>query len=390
MVNSIQIGSPRIEFDDDHAMLIADVRMNDKAHHLWFKVAREYAEYLTPERSDAFVVGLLFEAIHRGLDITCESPLTDRLRYQINNALLDFLVSIYPEKHYRVIQLHAPVTSETLPTGFANGTGISCGIDSLAAIARQSHKMHPGMGVTHLCFFDTGSHDQDEHPESKQLYKLRRAHVLAYCTEAGLPCVEVSSNLSEFYTLPFGITHTYRNAAPVLALQKLFANYYYASAYTTESFLDHTDDPAYFEIFLLPMISTRNTIFYSCESTVSRLEKTRIVAQHKLAERYLNVCNSAGNNCGRCNKCVRTLLALDIIGCINRFDQVFDLPAYHANLESHLVYHCCQVLRGDTCQLEIDPYLRDRLTIRIRVLGLLRFMKMKMKAHLERIVNRVS
>jgi hypothetical protein len=390
MADSIHIGIPRIEFQDDHALLIADVSIQNVTRTLWFKVTKEYASHLTPERGDAFVVGLLFEALERGLDITCEAPLSDRLIYQISSALIDFLVGIYPDKHYRRIQLHAQAASESLPVGKANGTGISCGIDSLAAIARQSQETHPGMGITHLCFFDTGSHDQNEQPGSKQLFAHRRAHVLAYCAEARLPCVEVSSNLSEFYTLPFGLTHTYRNAAPVLALQKLFANYYYASAYTTDSFLDHTDDPAYFEIFLLPMISTRNTTFYSSESTVSRLEKTRIVAQHKLAERYLNVCNSAGNNCGRCNKCVRTLLALDIIGCINRFDQVFDLPAYHANLESHLVYHCCQVLRGDTCQLEIDPYLRDRLTIRIRVLGLLRFMKMKMKAHLERIVNRVS
>lgn len=385
MENSIHISTPRINFHDDYATLIADVQMGGKTQQLWFRVAKEYASYLTFERSDAFVIGLIFEAIDRGLDITCEAPITDRLLYQLNSSLIDFLVGIYPEKKYRRIRLNAQASSAPLPAGSANGTGISCGIDSLAAIARQSHAIHPGMGITHLCFFDTGSHDQDEHPESKQLFEHRRNHVLAYCKEANLPCVEVSCNLSEFYTLPFGLTHTYRNAAPVLALQKLFANYYYASAYTTDAFLNHTDDPAYFEIFLLPMISTRNTLFYSSESTVTRLEKTRIVSQHKLAERYLNVCNSTGNNCGRCNKCIRTLLTLDIIGCLDRFYQVFDLPAYHANIKSHLAYHCLQVMRGDTCQIEIDPFLKDRISINIRILGIMRFLKMKLKTHLEKI-----
>ena len=76
---------------------------------------------------------------------------------------------------------------------------------------------------------------------------------------------------------------------------------------------------------------------------------------------------------------------MDIIGCLDRFDQVFDLPAYHANIKSHLAYHCLQVMRGDTCQIEIDPFLKDRITINIRILGIMRFLKMKLKTHLEKI-----
>jgi hypothetical protein len=55
---------------------------------------------------------------------------------------------------------------------------------------------------------------------------------------------------------------------------------------------------------------------------VTRLEKIRRISTEPLVQRNLRVCwqNVAGSlNCGRCEKCVRTMLSLDICGTLGRF-----------------------------------------------------------------------
>ena len=56
--------------------------------------------------------------------------------------------------------------------------------------------------------------------------------------------------------------------------------------------------------------------------TVTRLEKIRRIASEPLVQRNLRVCwqNVAGHlNCGRCEKCIRTMLALDACGVLGSF-----------------------------------------------------------------------
>ena len=51
-----------------------------------------------------------------------------------------------------------------------------------------------------------------------------------------------------------------------------------------------------------------------------RVEKTRIVSRMPLARRYLDVCVSRWDiNCGKCAKCLRTALVLEILGKLDRF-----------------------------------------------------------------------
>ena len=386
----LHIGSPSLRTEGSSAFLTAIVTIGQTSKPLWFKVPSEYAPYLTEDRCDAFCVGLLFEALHRGLDISSDSPISAQLFYQLESALLDFLAGIYKDRNYRRISIHAEVTGDVLATANANGTGVSCGIDSLAAIIGQSREKFGHMGLTHLCFFDTGSHGQDGKPEEIVRFEKRRQHARAYCEAAGLPFLEVLTNLSEFYTVLFGISHTYRDAAPVLALQKLFANYFYASGATVFNFLMDKNDPAYLDAFLLPMLSTRNTRLYSSESTITRLEKTRIVTSGALAERFLNVCNHTAENCGRCNKCLRTLLTLEALGCVDRFHEVFNLVEYRRNFGKHIIYHCAQVFGGDVFHREIDYLLRAKIPISARVAGLRQYLAAVARSFVKRLLGKLG
>ncbi len=364
----ITISKPRIIQEPGYARLEADVDVDGLPRPLFFRVADQYASFLCPERSDAFLVALLFHAMDHGHDVQINGTLDAQLFYQIESTLLDFLISIYPERGLHRCRITATLDGGPLPNENASGTGISCGIDSLAAVARQSQAVYGPMSLTHLCFFNTGSHGETGTPAELQLFEDRRKRSRDFCAAAGYPFVEVVSNLSELVDPNFGLTHTYRNISAVLVLQKLFASYYYASAYTAPSFLEHTDDPAYFEILLLPLLSTRNTRFYSAETTVGRFDKTRLVADYPLSRNFLNVCNVQNINCGRCNKCLRTLLALDALGKLDDFTAVFDIPSYRAHRRQHLAYHYDRYLEGEHSHLELHPHIKNQLGFR-EILG---------------------
>jgi hypothetical protein len=387
----ITISKPRIVHESHHARLEADVSVGGKSTTLFFRVEQEYASYLCEERSDAFLAALLFHALDHGHDLRFEGALSARLFYQVESTLIDFLISIYPERKMRRIRMDAPLNERILTTANAKGTGISCGIDSLAAVARQGGAKYGPAGLTHLCFFNTGSHGENGTPVEQQLFEDRRARSIAFSKEAGYTFVEVVSNLSEILDSNFGLTHTYRNISAVLALQKLFSAYYYASAYIAPSFLEHTDDPAYFEILLLPMLSTQNTSFYSSETTVGRYEKTRLVAEYPLSRKYLNVCNVQNINCGRCNKCIRTLLALDTLGKLDDFAEVFDIAEYRAQRSKHLATHYRRYMEGEHSHVELHPHLIEQLGIREQMAGLLGHLLIQSRIRLRkfRILHRV-
>jgi len=68
-----------------------------------------------------------------------------------------------------------------------------------------------------------------------------------------------------------------------------------------------------------PMLSSSSTRVLHDGAAFMRVEKTEYVARSALAMRHLRVCylSDDGSNCGRCNNCYRTMLALDALGVLD-------------------------------------------------------------------------
>ena len=64
---------------------------------------------------------------------------------------------------------------------------------------------------------------------------------------------------------------------------------------------------------------------------MTRMTKLKKVVDYVPSYRYLNVCLKDGDNCGVCEKCVRTLLGLDALGKLDEYNQVFDTQYYKQN-----------------------------------------------------------
>lgn len=71
-----------------------------------------------------------------------------------------------------------------------------------------------------------------------------------------------------------------------------------------------------------PLHSSRQMAIEHVAGSVTRLEKVRAIAAEPLVQRHLRVCwKNVGQslNCGRCEKCVRTMVELDACGALGRF-----------------------------------------------------------------------
>jgi hypothetical protein len=323
----ITIGVPYVVDSDMKSRLIAEINIDGKVNEVWFEVDQEYKEYLTWERSDAFLIGLLHYAMYHRHDITCVQSLSEELYYQIDTYLIDAMVSQSP-KLYRT-RIFSEVCEEKLPCGNAVGTGISCGVDSLHAIACHTESKFSKHNVTHLAFNNVGSHGNGAIAD--MLYEGRKNLAKRFAEEHHYKFILSDSNIHEVIVQSHLFTHTFTSCFAVYCLQKLYSVYYYASGSTFNEFslqgLDETDS-SHYDLLLLDCFSQRNLRLYSDGANSTRLEKTERVLNFEPSYKFLNVCLVSIDNCGKCSKCVRTLLTLDALGSLDKYEAVFDISYY--------------------------------------------------------------
>jgi bacterioferritin-associated ferredoxin len=326
--NVLYIDKPKIASSKFGYKIEAEYRVNEKNETLWYEVKEKYQEYLTHERVDGFLVGLLFYALKNNYNIEVLGPVSAELIYKLNKYLIPLLSQVY---NYKEIKISSEfMVSEKLSSKNAVGTGLSCGIDSFSTIYENMVKEEEeGYKITHFTFLNVGSHGDYGGVDSTALF-LERAAIAKNCAdELGKELILVNSNISEILQMNFQSTNSLRSLSAILILQKLFKVYYYSSSYHIKNFKLSNKDTSYFDVFNMTMLSTENLKFFSSCPTYSRVEKTRMVAEYTPSYKYLNVCVKDGNNCGKCFKCMRTLLTLEIFNEVQNFSSIFNMEAYN-------------------------------------------------------------
>lgn len=306
---------------------------------LYFAVPIEYKEYLCEERADAFVVAMLWYAMVTGSDIESAAPMSEKMVFHITRYLIPALCT--DEKGYRRIKILGPTTDKPYNNAGGVGTGMSCGVDSFYSMHEYTKPDTPEKyRLTHLTYFNMGAIFHPNRSEKKQ-YSIKefydttdrmsdekRENARQVSEQAGLSMVYVKSNLdSDYYRGAYGHTAVYRNSAMALSLQGLFAVYYNSSGGWPGYFdLTLTEGSQHYEALLCTCFSTESLSFILSDY-VTRAEKTIAIADDKLAQKYLDVC-FCFNNCGKCSKCIRTLVTLDIIGKVDLFCGLFDVEHF--------------------------------------------------------------
>jgi hypothetical protein len=128
-------------------------------------------------------------------------------------------------------------------------------------------------------------------------------------------------------------------------------------------------------VLLDHLMSTSNVRFIHDGPSFTRLEKVRLIAASPPARSTLRICwkSDAGTNCGRCEKCLRTLIALELLGvfsaCQSFEDKHLDLDRVRriycpqkAVGSLKLYYDDLLSLARDVNRVDIEAALRSALS----------------------------
>jgi len=332
----IKIGKPQITRVDDDVKIEFPLTIGEQTQTLWYKLPTDYEPYLTADVCDAPVVALLMHAMKNGHDIVSEIPITEKLKMSLTRYLIPFLH--YCDSSMSIIDIKADTATPTY-NGTHVGTGVSCGVDSLSTIIFHGlNEDNEHYKIDTLCLFNTGYYGKGSGNSRRLLDYSQRS--VDFCREFNYNLLVIDSNVAKFTSHKFRATNTYLTCSTVLLLQKYFHCYYYASGYHAADFRPDIIASAFYDIYLLPNISTPSLMFVSACSSMTRTMKTDLIAQQPKVYNYLFVCK-AGNpdkNCSTCEKCVRTMLALDALGKSDMIGVCFDEKIYKAHRNQYLSY----------------------------------------------------
>lgn len=348
----IEIGE--IAFDCAHGEISAEVRVGPASNvrgkrlfpsregtrKVWYRVAPEYAKYLTWERSDGFVVHHLIRAFTEGHDIAFKTPMSLELYDGLTQIVIPLICRHVPDAH--PVRLLGPVVGGALPSGGGTATFCSGGVDSFYTIF--THQTQPTRRrLTHLLCFDVGAFGDTSEPinteEREQSFSLART--IAEDPEVALPLVTLETNLTHGALVGHLMGMGFANIGGALLLQKLVAWMYCPGAgdlnpRTPDVSLLNSSDVT---LWAGAACSTANLRILH-DDLCPRLEKLRALAEFAPARRYLLVGNVVkdGRNSGTASKSVRTLLLLEACGrtVVEAFASRFDMEAFRANRRSLL------------------------------------------------------
>ena len=351
----IELERPTIIDKGGEAIIFTNYKLNKENREIWLKVPSHYKKYLVTENLDGFVVGLLFLALETNHDLKLNAPISARLLYSLNHYLIPALCLAHPQ--FEPIKIFADeVNYGNLNEANVAGTGLSCGVDSFATYFDHINEKGP-FKIEYFAFFNVGSHGSGEGARKLFYQRLKKPQHFAQSIDKEL--VTVDSNLSENLMMKFQQTSTLRNASCVLILQKLFRNYYVASKNRFDYFKLHGYSTQDYDTLILDLLSTESTSFFSAVSSLTRVERTFLLSQFAETYNHLDVCTSVKNmkeegvNCSRCSKCLRTALTLDLLGQLEKFNQVFDIDTYRKYKYSYIGHIAS---KKDHDQINADIY----------------------------------
>lgn len=357
---------------NDKGAVEIGLTIDDTPETILMTFSKNVTKYLTTDRCDAAIMGLLMLAIRTKKNIVSNIPISESLYYKITEDLIPGLC--IDEKVYAP-DIKVSIISDAQPDNDSHivATGISCGVDSLYSVMDHINHKCESFNLNSLVFLNAGSHHFGTDDQSQKLYKGRRENAIAFSKEINLELIEISTNLPEIIErhqekYEHIEHHTFTMLSCILMMQKGVSKYYYSGGYPYAEFdcklnPDQILGSAHYDLLTLFCASNQNIHFYSSGGSVTRLNKIISLGNYKPSEQYLNVCVADIKNCGHCFKCKRTLLELDAAGTLDKYGAVFDIEDYKNNRKSRILEGYRSLLRGEDSSLnELKSFFEKELT----------------------------
>jgi len=246
---------------------------------------------------------------------------------------------------------------------------LSGGIDSLASL-RDNHLNVP---IEHPWYIRHGIFIQGQNVESdnrSETFDRALAALSEVCSDAGISLLHVVTNIRELEPDTHFFMNQFHSAILAATAHALVERVSIASISASDAIPNlkllklHHVQPYGSHPLIDPNYGSSDLLIRQVSSELTRLDKTRLVADWPAGLKNIKVCqpNYPGENCGRCEKCIRTMLGLI---ALDRLDKTHAFP--DNDLSESLVskvqiekQHTKDSYSIELDYLELIPPLRER------------------------------
>jgi hypothetical protein len=276
-------------------------RLDTEGQRIWFRFPNEYSAGELD--ASPFLPGLLSTAMWWNEQLVIDGPVSAQLLASVDEASAIY-GSLFPS--LQAVVVAAP--SHTLSPGEKRtACFFTRGVDSWYSVLTNIEKPHPGRPpLTHLVHVPSFDFMYSDENGRRSIAATRRA-----TDDVGCELLLVNTNLRNFTERfqHFGITVGGVLSATGLAIGARFSHVLLAASAPlgVPSFSGC-------HVALDRLWSTERTAVVHDGATAGRLAKARLVAEQPRALERLKVCFVADTptNCGRCEKCLITMIELHI------------------------------------------------------------------------------
>lgn len=331
------ISKPYITKNDNKTRINVDIESDNPIKTIWYECDSKYEKYLCTEKNDGFIITLLLYAMEKGEDIISKQDISEKLYYQITNFLIP-TVSKYIDI-YSSVKIEANLSNEVLESKGLVGAGFTGGADSFYTLLNNKDKKTVDYNVNCLTCFNVGGNGSYGGEKARKLFRERVERIEKFAKEYNYEFLYVDSNINEFLNMLNIATHSFRQMAVPLIFQKMFKTYYYSSGYSFNEFTIK-ENAAHYDLLNVHCFSNENVNFYSSGGENTRLEKIKVISNYEETYKHLNVCTATGENCSKCEKCIRTMLVLYSIDKLDLYKDVFDVEDFY----KHFYKRCSNLI----------------------------------------------
>src|SRR5271157_1183757 len=290
-----------------------------KPHTAWFAFPESYLPYIS-ERADAFAAGFLPLAMAVKEDLHIEGPLSPRLACGLQEYQL--ALNFWYPKQLALVDIQA-ATLTVLPPEQAGQSCVSLfsgGVDSSYTLMSHLPDRQPQLDfqLKYALFvhgFDIPLQNRPDYQEALKTFSKQ-------LTPLGIEIIPCRTNLHYFSSglLNWGIAHGSVSISIGLVLDKLIHYFYMPSSeYSIYAVLPWGSSP-----MIDHWLSTETLQVIHQGAAQTRIEKVAAISNWQPAQQFLRVCVDGRKrvgvtNCCQCEKCLRTMLMLEICGSLNSF-----------------------------------------------------------------------
>lgn len=317
----VKIHTPELLHDGEDVVVTARLSGISPAGTLRFRLPATYAPSPEAMADAVFPAGLLL-AMANGQSLELEAPVSTQL-LENSTIVQDVYCSWHPKKMKRAqiiatAREHQPrqVEQRTLST-------FTGGVDSFYTLDKHADK------ISSILFV----HGFDVRLKDTELRARMSTHLKAASAAAGKTLIEGASNIRRFlnpHLVWSKMSHGAAISGFVILLSSHHNRFYFPASYSYADQYPWGSHP-----LIDPLWSTEYLKVIHDGAEATRVEKTRKISDNPSAQQHLRICfqKKGDYNCGECSKCIRTKIALELSGVLEKFetlDNTIDL----AHLES--------------------------------------------------------